>query len=152
MVPKVEGSNPFFHPHKRRQYRKMLPFCVERHVPDCLLVWHMPFNANVRFVSDVVCAEVPPRRASGMGDSQPLLMLSETLRTLKSLKSLRSLIPSLPDTVEQNLFVRLADKRILTMRKFLAYFIPVLLCFAVGLLSSYVQSSAVDEWYPTLVK
>ena len=38
------------------------------------------------------------------------------------------------------------------MRKFLAYFIPVLLCFAVGLLSSYVQSSAVDEWYPTLVK
>lgn len=38
------------------------------------------------------------------------------------------------------------------MRKFLAYFIPVLLCFAVGLLSSYVQSSAIEEWYPTLVK
>jgi len=38
------------------------------------------------------------------------------------------------------------------MRKFLAYFIPVLLCFAVGLLSSYVQSSALEEWYPTLVK
>ncbi len=38
------------------------------------------------------------------------------------------------------------------MRKFLAYFIPVMLCFAVGLLSSYVQSSALEEWYPTLVK
>lgn len=38
------------------------------------------------------------------------------------------------------------------MRKFLAFFVPIVLCFAVGLLSSYVQASAIEEWYPTLVK
>ena len=36
------------------------------------------------------------------------------------------------------------------MRKALSYIIPVLLCFAVGMLGSYVQSSAIQEWYPTL--
>ena len=38
------------------------------------------------------------------------------------------------------------------MRKFLAYTIPVFLCFAVGALGHYVQASALEEWYPTLVK
>ena len=38
------------------------------------------------------------------------------------------------------------------MRKFLYYFIPILLCFAVGLLGSYIQGPALKEWYPYLVK
>ena len=38
------------------------------------------------------------------------------------------------------------------MRKFLYYFIPIILCFAVGLLGSYIQGSALEEWYPYLVK
>ena len=38
------------------------------------------------------------------------------------------------------------------MRKFFAYFIPILLTFAVGALGSYVQGEALQEWYPTLVK
>ena len=38
------------------------------------------------------------------------------------------------------------------MRKFLAYFIPILLAFAVGALGSYIQGDALREWYPTLVK
>ena len=38
------------------------------------------------------------------------------------------------------------------MRKFLAYFIPVLLTFIIGMLGSYVQGDALREWYPTVVK
>ena len=38
------------------------------------------------------------------------------------------------------------------MRKFLAYFIPVLLTFIIGMLGSYVQGDALREWYPYLVK
>lgn len=38
------------------------------------------------------------------------------------------------------------------MRKFLAYFIPVVLTFAVGALGSYIQGDALREWYPYLVK
>ena len=38
------------------------------------------------------------------------------------------------------------------MRKFFAYFIPILLAFAVGALGSYIQGEALREWYPTLVK
>ena len=38
------------------------------------------------------------------------------------------------------------------MRKFFAYFIPILLTFAVGALGSYIQGEALVEWYPYLVK
>lgn len=38
------------------------------------------------------------------------------------------------------------------MKKFLAYFIPVLLTVAVGALGAYVQGDALNEWYPSLVK
>ena len=38
------------------------------------------------------------------------------------------------------------------MRKFLAYFIPVVIAFAVGALGSYIQGEALVEWYPYLVK
>lgn len=38
------------------------------------------------------------------------------------------------------------------MKKFLAYFIPILLAFAVGTLGSYIQGDALVEWYPYLVK
>lgn len=38
------------------------------------------------------------------------------------------------------------------MKKVLSYLVPILLCFAVGVLGSYVQSSALEEWYPTLVR
>ena len=38
------------------------------------------------------------------------------------------------------------------MRKFLCYAIPIALCFAIGLLGSLLQSSALVEWYPYLVK
>ena len=38
------------------------------------------------------------------------------------------------------------------MKKFLAYFIPILLAFAVGALGSYIQGEALVEWYPYLVK
>ena len=38
------------------------------------------------------------------------------------------------------------------MRKFLAYFIPILLAFAVGALGSYIQGEALREWYPYIVK
>ena len=38
------------------------------------------------------------------------------------------------------------------MKKFFAYFIPVLLTFVVGALGSYIQGEALVEWYPTLVK
>ncbi|MBQ7855688.1 MAG: tryptophan-rich sensory protein [Alistipes sp.] len=36
------------------------------------------------------------------------------------------------------------------MRKILSFAIPVLLCFAVGVMGSYVQSPSIEEWYPTL--
>lgn len=38
------------------------------------------------------------------------------------------------------------------MRKFLSYFIPVLLAFAVGALGAYIQGDALKEWYPHIVK
>lgn len=38
------------------------------------------------------------------------------------------------------------------MRKFLCYAVPIALCFVVGMLGSYLQSSALVEWYPDLVK
>lgn len=38
------------------------------------------------------------------------------------------------------------------MRKFFAYFVPIVLTFAVGALGSYVQGEALREWYPYLVK
>ena len=38
------------------------------------------------------------------------------------------------------------------MKKFLAYFIPIVLAFAVGAMGSYIQGEALEEWYPYLVK
>lgn len=38
------------------------------------------------------------------------------------------------------------------MKKFLAFTIPVILCFAIGLIGSYIQSPAIEVWYPTLTK
>ena len=38
------------------------------------------------------------------------------------------------------------------MRRFLAYFIPIVLAFAIGALGSYIQGVALEEWYPYLVK
>lgn len=38
------------------------------------------------------------------------------------------------------------------MRKFLAYAIPIILSLAVGMIGSTIQTSALAEWYPTLVK
>ena len=38
------------------------------------------------------------------------------------------------------------------MKKVLAYTIPVLLCLAVGAISSYIQTPALRSWYPTLAK
>ena len=38
------------------------------------------------------------------------------------------------------------------MKKFFAYFIPILLAYAVGFLGSYIQGSALVEWYPSLIK
>ena len=43
-------------------------------------------------------------------------------------------------------------KKSLQMKKFFAYFIPILLAYAVGALGSYIQGEALVEWYPTLVK
>ena len=36
------------------------------------------------------------------------------------------------------------------MRKILSFVIPVLLCFAMGVMGSYVQNTSMQEWYPTL--
>lgn len=38
------------------------------------------------------------------------------------------------------------------MYRILAYLIPVLICFGVGLTASYFQSDAIQNWYPTLKK
>lgn len=38
------------------------------------------------------------------------------------------------------------------MKKFLAYTIPILLCLAVGAISSYIQVPALRAWYPSLIK
>lgn len=38
------------------------------------------------------------------------------------------------------------------MKKFAAYFLPVLLAFMVGALGSYIQGDALREWYPYLEK
>jgi BASS family bile acid:Na+ symporter len=38
------------------------------------------------------------------------------------------------------------------MKTFLAYFIPILLAYAVGAIGAYVQGDALVEWYPALVK
>jgi Fe-Mn family superoxide dismutase len=42
------------------------------------------------------------------------------------------------------------NKIIRNMKKTLSYLIPIMLCFAVGALGSYLQTSALAEWYPTL--
>ena len=49
-------------------------------------------------------------------------------------------------------FVVDSGKLFAKMKKFFAYFIPIVLTFAVGALGSYVQGEALREWYPTLVK
>lgn len=38
------------------------------------------------------------------------------------------------------------------MKKFFAYFIPILLAFTIGALGSYIQGEALVEWYPYLIK
>ena len=38
------------------------------------------------------------------------------------------------------------------MKRFFAYFIPVLLTFMIGAIGSYIQGSALQEWYPYLEK
>lgn len=38
------------------------------------------------------------------------------------------------------------------MRKFLAYFVPIVMAFAVGALAHYLQGDALEEWYPYLIK
>ena len=38
------------------------------------------------------------------------------------------------------------------MRKFFAYFTPVVLTFAIGALGYYLQGEALREWYPYLIK
>jgi tryptophan-rich sensory protein len=49
-------------------------------------------------------------------------------------------------------FVVDSGKLFAKMKKFFAYFIPIVLAFAVGALGSYVQGEALREWYPHLVK
>lgn len=41
---------------------------------------------------------------------------------------------------------------VLVMKRFAFYFLPILLCFAVGLSASYFQSNSISEWYPLLNK
>ncbi len=41
---------------------------------------------------------------------------------------------------------------ITAMKKFFAYFIPILLTFAVGALGSYIQGDALADWYPYIIK
>ena len=38
------------------------------------------------------------------------------------------------------------------MRKFLGYSLPVLVCFLVGICASFIQSDALQNWYPYLNK
>ena len=38
------------------------------------------------------------------------------------------------------------------MKRFLVYTIPTILCLAVGMIGSYIQSPAIEQWYPTLIK
>ena len=38
------------------------------------------------------------------------------------------------------------------MKKFFAYTIPTVLALAIGALGAYIQTPAITEWYPTLVK
>ena len=38
------------------------------------------------------------------------------------------------------------------MKKFFAYTIPTVLALAIGALGAYIQSPAITEWYPTLIK
>ncbi|MBR6655396.1 MAG: tryptophan-rich sensory protein [Alistipes sp.] len=38
------------------------------------------------------------------------------------------------------------------MKKFFAYFVPIVLAFAIGALGSYIQGDALQEWYPYIVK
>ena len=42
--------------------------------------------------------------------------------------------------------------KIRAMKKFLAFVIPTLLALTMGIVGSSVQSSAIDEWYPTLMR
>jgi tryptophan-rich sensory protein len=45
-----------------------------------------------------------------------------------------------------------AKNRDAIMKKFFAYFVPVLLTFAIGALGHYLQGEALQEWYPYLIK
>lgn len=38
------------------------------------------------------------------------------------------------------------------MRKFLSYLIPILICFALGIIASLFQQSSIENWYPFLNK
>lgn len=38
------------------------------------------------------------------------------------------------------------------MKKYLSYFLPTLLCFVLGGIAGLLQNSAIQEWYPYLVK
>lgn len=38
------------------------------------------------------------------------------------------------------------------MKKFLAFLLPTLLCFLVGWVSAWIQTDALEEWYPYLIK
>lgn len=38
------------------------------------------------------------------------------------------------------------------MKKFLAFLLPTILCFLVGWVSAWIQTDALEEWYPYLVK
>ena len=38
------------------------------------------------------------------------------------------------------------------MKKSLAFIVPILLAFAAGFIGSYIQSPAIEQWYPTLIK
>jgi tryptophan-rich sensory protein len=49
-------------------------------------------------------------------------------------------------------FAIISAKNAEIMKKFFAYFIPIVLTFAVGALGSYIQGDALREWYPALVK
>ena len=38
------------------------------------------------------------------------------------------------------------------MKKFLAFFMPILLALAIGAFGAFIQKHALESWYPTLIK
>jgi tryptophan-rich sensory protein len=38
------------------------------------------------------------------------------------------------------------------MKKFLAFFMPILLALAIGAFGAFIQTHALESWYPTLIK